>query len=786
MAAALVTARVVEVVHPETGRAIGVPVTEDGFPVDTYFRQLARVVFQHVASRGKDGYKGSWPSLLLNKAFREKHLGWDRDCVLIAEVLTATGYLAAVHRDELWPHQTRYVANIPSLRPGQEFEARLLNFREALSAAATRIAGEDRSLAQRLLSFARRFRSLYAIHEFGNGLNIESEKHPVKGALLAPLKLGADAKLGPCIEEAMVIAVLAPLGEVACFKLRKPDIEIEFEDDDTVRIRADLRSALRETPQWLVDGHLVISTYPSKYANRGSAQLPSVSMQVADGFKAAASAYIGHSFELPQWRSFRSMLLRKKRSLRSRIVTALAMQMDTEARRAASRSSSPTLHLYGWLCGNGSALHRERRLQASAAFPILTPWLSEAEATIDNGEPLAPVLCKSMGLPKSAVRHLNGVHWQRAYDYQADARLQRTGSNRLLAVLPPDYYPVTKVQWKRFGELAVLFQHWWPEHVNDAGTELGKQIRGDAAYADIEKLRDIHDFLRAVGFDLARASRPKGGCWDQIWSTGVAQAVCGNRFSIKRLQEASDAWHRNLERINEQRDTILTRGKRRGLAPKWLPLTRKPFICDEGRIDWLVTDIALLREGRLMKHCVGGYTPHCMFERVHIGSVRAKDGGRSTVEFRTELDVRDADVRYRALEVQHRTLRNDPPSQVCKQIVASFASQSGHEQSRRSISDGAPGMFDVDALESGLARRLKRRKHFADPREIDFENPRNRERILMIYAPILGKAADLGLEDWRKIFEDLARRAGQVGEVPAQEPFAAQEQRRRRPIRMAA
>lgn len=128
--------------------------------------------------------------------------------------------------------------------------------------------------------------------------------------------------------------------------------------------------------------------------------------------------------------------------------------------------------------------------------------------------------------------------------------------------------------------------------------------------------------------------------------------------TLASLHRDMDAWH-NLQEFEVTRDS---------LKERWAPLNLDAFTIKKGddhyRIEELNTGIALLKEGRRMKHCVFSYLNSCVSHETHIFSLKKKMA--QGYKHLATIEVQNGNV------VQAHSAYNGPLSELQGEIVGAW------------------------------------------------------------------------------------------------------------------
>lgn len=621
---------------PATRIAIG----HDGMPVERDLRRIAVAIKWHSGRRGQRPTFHS--NRLLPAMYPDKVEHARADEVLAA--LIEHGTVARNHDGSL-------EFSIPKREDPNSLDGRKANYAAVAKRAAERLVISAPARAKATFFF-RAARNIHGVHRH------MTASGPV---LVIPTALVVTSQ---GIECAGAVVVHAGRRGIATF-LAGPEAfqnGTTSVDLDACRPLVDdeLASALNGTYVSTFTAH--VSQYAVKLAKMARKALASLSPQ-----RVKVGILLGEEIVPERWRSFVATLKQATR-LETAIWRTLYSVLDPEVRRAALRHPHATYELHQWLCGPDEH-SRQRRLQASAAFPIFTPTLPILTDVIDSGAELVRPLAAHLGIPAAGLRRLNGVTWQKlpqAY-LQVGAIHERRDLGALLSAIPIDSWPETPDDWVTAASIASsLASNTGSPPPARLAVALSKGWPHDRAVVDVwDAIRDIAATIVwategrfAEAGDLPtfrKAYRPA--------TRAVAAVLTERGGGLKTLRRFSEKWHRDAPWI-----TVAIRKIRRGVtgeaARRWAPLTKTAFETDAGRITWLTDEDQLAVEGKEMRHCVASYSLACHWGHSHIGSVITKGGERATVEIV---------VSEEGLEVrQHRTTRNEEPAAACHDIVAEF------------------------------------------------------------------------------------------------------------------
>jgi hypothetical protein len=304
----------------------------------------------------------------------------------------------------------------------------------------------------------------------------------------------------------------------------------------------------------------------------------------------------------------------------------------------------------------------KRRMQALASYPALGFLMPKLREVIDEGRPLMPALADEVAAAASGLD--TGLSSLKAAISRTGRTRNpapvRTLADRLMARCGMEGGATGHVDWRGRSEApglcdVIVASSVPPEWMPDEEVFEGWRYVVSALPHSRCRLWDAEDFRSA-----AKALRSIRGKWSRARAEiaslnppghGSSPSVAGERIRecglvVARrrfllwhwasqpflgLARASALWHRrpgpSLRGIT---------GARTGL-PRWRTPLRS-FKDRSGIATCLGDAEALIREGMELGHCVGTYTPRCLFGRdgwkgrpSHIVSIRTKQG-RSTAE----------------------------------------------------------------------------------------------------------------------------------------------------------
>lgn len=383
------------------------------------------------------------------------------------------------------------------------------------------------------------------------------------------------------------------------------------------------------------------------------------------------SGIVGEDIETARWLGFVQSFY-KVRSFASSVRGAVFSILDVEVRKRAGRARKATYEHYNWFC-KGSQEIRQRKLQASDAFPLFTgEFVSDTlNSTITFGLPLLPVIAEQFDLSVPQVRQLRGMHWQRLGSsiHQYEDFFKK--GNRMFTGVPPEKMPKTMKDWKQAANLVQMYGGDTVSALSDAMiARLNRNLADNLdklpehARLDIDSV--MNDITKAL-FPIATGQYSPQFTPRARDRAAFFGAILGGNFGTKRLKSLSDDWHR-LAPLRTGAIRLMLREVHNIPLAIWEPLT-KNFECEHGTLTWLTNEGELISEGLRMRHCVGSYIDRCVQGITNIATICSTDGDCSTVEIR--LDGADS-KKGTPYVIQHRTYLNEAPVAKCELVLATY------------------------------------------------------------------------------------------------------------------
>lgn len=738
----------VEAADSNSLNPIEVSMSAGGLPEDPRFRRAAIVMLMELKDRGGriqtnylDRLIGKGGSALDRSALKRPLRGWPGPDTPPSEerkeALRKAGSVfdALLQNGRIVNSEGCFVYVPP---PGwsdlKTPEAKKANFEAVVSRVSNKVAvtpeGRSRVAAlYRMLGTAAMYRTI----DFQDGK-----------AILVPNEVAIEAA-AIRITKATLISVTSR--GVRCHRLEKDGIQSTFLDSETLRISIEPRRSV-------LDRALSRNLSKTRILPKGSNG--SEGTQVIDrgrlnvfaslkGQKDAVGAFIGEQISGPAWSSLLATLKRRPRKGAIFRATLFSI-LDPEIRKACLRDPFSEYELYNWFCHRNETI-RKRRLQASAAYPLLTRDLKILKSAVDQAEPLAPAIANHLDVPASSVRQLVGLSWQKfGQPHLVFEHGNLRESLRLTGLLVPEDRPSTRAQWLNIFGLAqsMMGRLQYPPSPIVA--------HGLRRLVSIEKFVKAHiwDALRELSRDVRRATSLS---WNEDgWLPKVSTSdlfiriIMGEHGSVKRLIAFADDWHRGVSR----RSATIEALKRQSALTKeipllqWDPMTPNCFESNGAVMRWLCDEDQLAFEGQELRHCVGGYVEPCFEGYSHIGSIKDAEGNRSTAEFR---------FRGKRVEcVQHHTHFNNPPTPACEGLVEEFLK----------AANARKGIVDI----AGLAEAAKKRRdshseaygdraYYYDRHWVEYApmTPEGAAELLRLYDDCLPSNARHSPERWKEILE---------------------------------
>lgn len=627
-------------------------------------------------------------------------------------------------------------------------EARRLNYAAAVGRIAGRVAKTEPGRARtamlyRMIGAA----SMYRRIELADG-----------GAVVAPCEV-AITEDGVAVSRAVVVT--ATRKGIRCHSIAGDGIRTSFPTPDVAVIDIDpsLLAIDRPLNRMVIgvsllplvrDGYLLADSDIGRSRKNVNA---SVARQ-----RDRVCAFVGENLSAAAWNSLNASL--RRRTARIGVFRAMLFSvLDREIRAACLRDPTSTVALYNWFCHRRPET-RSRRLQASAAYPLLTRFLNRRElsAVIDDARPLAPAIASFLDVPQSSVRQIVGLNWQKFRSPHRILSHERlTQLLRMTSLLVPEDRPRKRAEWLAALDLSESFFPHLPYPLSPT------VAHGLRRLATIERLAKVH-VMDAIDDLSTQLRRVIDLTWEVDWSRRwfeydlLIRTVMGENGGAKRLVAFAEDWHRGAAR----RTACVRSLERRSASietKRWAPMTAEPFRWNGGTLRWLCDEDELAAEGLEMRHCVGSYVTQCHLGDSHIASVVDAAGNRSTAEFCLP-DPGKGGRRIRCL--QNNAAGNAEASPGCREIVGEFLRRAGN----------GGGLVQADALRSA---RLERRAALGmtPPAAASTSgragpmSPEDAAALVGLYDDCLPRNARLPPDEWRAL---AAARAPEAGREPVPAP----------------
>jgi hypothetical protein len=318
------------------------------------------------------------------------------------------------------------------------------------------------------------------------------------------------------------------------------------------------------------------------------------------------------------------------------------------------------------------AVLQRNRLQAFKAYPSLLTILRKPQITevIDAGEPLTKALSDLTRVPEVKLRLLKGKGARAIGNPLSGARHRVQLANNApsaalngLKTLDQDILPRRGSDWQKLWNTddAIRFTFSVARCSQDLSDLDMRALRSKQTsaersyqrrYLDFEKSfpdiasQNFRDMINSVATKLiipaVSLSLPAGDEAPKSHTNVTVEKEFLLRSSFKDIQAASEKWHRNLARIEEN----LGSDRWGGIKTSWRPLLQDQTI--EGyHVQEINSDKALTCRGRTENHCVGGYggAIRAAGNRNAFSLIYAVDGDTaslSTIEVNVVMDGKAA------------------------------------------------------------------------------------------------------------------------------------------------
>lgn len=444
-----------------------------------------------------------------------------------------------------------------------------------------------------------------------------------------------------------------------------------------------------------------------------------------------------------------------------------AMQMVNQMCSRYTRKAAQ-LQVYNFFA-SGNAIVRRNRMQAIEVLPWLAPLLSGLNLrnwkmariaepayadiredmaeplkqildAVDTGKPLFDAVAAAFGIPRETVR------WSRHrvlpdVDYfdcfQVDFLLIA------LSWMPAEKRPVTPMEWLQFGEFvfdcietlarfnlvytpdcvgtspgryslhlvrlqpfSAILSRWLHESLGTGITSMAMRLKRNCQ--GHTGMQEATDFLLCLRMSFHHACPAVD--YDEIVEDPFNDYMVAwfETINLRHLLNISKAWHRVIvspvDRNGLPASETLER-QDEGRLNCWPALLGKPFRYRDWEAVELTSSPDLIEEGNMLKHCIGGYTDHCLFGSTLIYSIREVSGLRlSTVALHVKHDPCQVTV------IAHYARRNAQPDSDSEAAVDALVqalkqpAHAGRLQSR--IADWKSACAELTSMDMHMLRSL--------------------------------------------------------------------------------
>ena len=321
---------------------------------------------------------------------------------------------------------------------------------------------------------------------------------------------------------------------------------------------------------------------------------------------------------------------------------------------------------------------RHRRIQAAQAFPLLEQDLMSQERSgaairraVDSAKELLPVLRKSLNISNELARWLGGksldqvgLTWQ--------GRIRELSIR--MACLPPPQRPASQEEWQAFNEFIEVIDAIYADNAYQVDSPNTLLLREVARLGWLEAKRkleslgltpaslvDMNDIIDEL-IEVLIEDIGEGSIMSEVLESDPSFALGIRRrfhsIGLMRQIRTSLRWH-------QLQDVDLPQMQNEPVSANLSNFSWTAAF--QGHVDlgdtiaYCISNVVELREeGRLMQHCVGGYTDRCLYHGSTIVSLRQPNGERlSTAELVLYIDPNNLPL-YRLR--QHKAKKNAPPS----------------------------------------------------------------------------------------------------------------------------
>jgi hypothetical protein len=333
---------------------------------------------------------------------------------------------------------------------------------------------------------------------------------------------------------------------------------------------------------------------------------------------------------------------------------------------------------YNYLNANGNNKKKIIRLQAVKSYPLLSNVLFKnkiVKQSIDNQIKLEDILSEVSGFSKPVIRHIAKQHVQKTgrhikslflkFFNEDDNELENNNLKQYLLnnfLILQDF---KKEQYKNISNklnLLTQFLHW--KHINP------EHVKSFMNYKkDIYKLMPFFEFHRELSQYLGVFYNKK--LYSDNQDIIIFYLIYGFNSSFKKMEDRLKSWenqnaniHDNLYEICKMHEENILKNIDINTNSYWYPLCDN-YINDDNKesVICLNNYHSLIKEGKTMHHCVGGYSYLCMNNETHILSIKTKYG-MSTAEIVTTTN--------KCHISQHYTKYNKKPHEYNEKLLNSF------------------------------------------------------------------------------------------------------------------
>jgi hypothetical protein len=415
-----------------------------------------------------------------------------------------------------------------------------------------------------------------------------------------------------------------------------------------------------------------------------------------------------------------SGVAQREKALLKQFLNSMSSVFLTEIQQITESRQNAELH--EWLHGASSRIGQQRRIQAACGLGLtlelaismgrnrirLDARLKRFSAAVDTAQSPMPALQDGFLMPRWFWRRLASFDLPAEYSLSTD-----------LGALPwreicdqgADHFPkdvqaldcaielirrLDRLNWSLDGHIPLPFRHrpalqkWLKGMLLEFGSwESALESFMNKAKLDIdvdqvvEMMAVIDDSYRNGGRRLDRnRTSPLLPIYTAWWDRAPM-----------RLLELGRRWNLAVRRLVDVQLTEI-QPSARFVGQRWPALISGAVNFGERCLLVLTEDRMLYQEGRSLQHCVGGWAPRCLYEGLHIISVREKPGGvpRSTLA----LSLKQVDGNWVPGVEQHLGMGNCPPDDQCVAAVRGFMNHLKNPEQQ----------FELENVMNALAERL--------------------------------------------------------------------------------